>query len=131
MNNGTILMALGAAHTVVGVSPWAFGEQYLEFAGRWFFRVSEGVLEFPLFNGTMRYANFAAFWFSYYGLLLLATGLLLREFEQAQGYAPKSFAWVYLGIVCLGVYMIPLSGMTFLMLPHAAYLFWRAKRQQV
>ena len=81
-----------------------------------------GLFEFPLLNGQMNYANFAAFWFFYYGLLLIPLGVLVNHIENTTQHIPKTFLWTYLGIVLVGVFMIPFSGMTFLMLPHAIFM---------
>ena len=126
-SNGRVLIFLGGMHALFAVGPAAFGEQFAGVAGRFFFQVSEGLLEFPLVGGRMEYANFAAFWFFYFGLLLIPAGLLLDAFERAAGNPPASFVWSYLIVVLVGVYMIPFSGMTFLMLPHALYMLTRAR----
>lgn len=125
--NGKIFLLLGIMHTVLGVSPWAFGKQFVLFSNQFFFKVSEGLLEFPLLNGKMNYENFAAFWFVYFGLLLITIGFLIDFIESQSISIPKIFIWSYLVVVLLGVYMIPFSGMTFLMLPHALYMIFSVK----
>ncbi|UII76247.1 DUF6463 family protein [Flagellimonas sp. HMM57] len=126
--NGKILIFLGIAHTLLGISPFAFGKQFEGFADKFFFKVSNGLFEFPLLNGQMNYENFSAFWFVYYGLLLIPLGILVSYIEEKSGQIPKNFILTYLIIVLIGVFMIPFSGMTFLMLPHAIYmLFQRCK----
>lgn len=124
-NNGKIIVALGLMHTLLGVSPFAFGKQFSSFSTTFFYKISDGLLEFPLFNGQMNYENFAAFWFFYCGLLFLPFGVLIDYAETKTGSLPKSFIWLYLIIILLGIYMIPLSGMTFLMLPHALYMLYQ------
>ena len=123
--NGNILTLLGVLHTLLGLSPFAFGQQFAHFAEQFFFKISEGLLEFPLLNGQMNYENFAAFWFFYYGLLLIPLGRLAHYVEETTGALPQRFIRLYLAIVLLGVYMIPFSGMTFLMLPHALYMLFK------
>lgn len=128
--NGLIFILLGAAHTLLGISPWGFGQQFTDFSSTLFFRISNGILEFPLFGGQMNHETFAAFWFFYFGLLLFPVGLLVRFIEKRYLPLPPSFVWTYLGVILLGVYMIPLSGMTLFMLPHAIYMGYQLRRGQ-
>lgn len=125
LTNGKIVAFLGVSHVLLALSPWAFGEQFKGFAQNGFLKVSEGLLEFPLMDGQMDYEVFATFWFFYFGLLLIPLGLLMDSTEKVMMRLPKSFVWAYLIMVLVGVYMIPLSGMTFLMLPHALYMLYR------
>lgn len=123
ITNGKILIFFGTIHALLGISPFAFGKQFAGFADKFFFQISEGLFEFPLLNGQMNYENFAAFWFFYYGLLLIPLGMIVDHIEKTNGQIPKKFARTYLIVVLIGVFMIPFSGMTFLMLPHAIYIF--------
>lgn len=127
MTNGRILIFFGLMHALFGMTPFAFGQQFGDFSKQFFFKVSEGLFEFPLLDGQMNYANFAAFWFFYFGLLLIPLGILAHHFEETQGQLPRSFVWSYLLVVLIGVYMIPFSGMTLIMLPHALYLLFRQR----
>ena len=125
--NGKILIFFGISHTILGISPFAFGKQFKGFADKFFFKISEGLFEFPLLNGQMDFENFSAFWFVYYGLLLIPLGILVDYIEKTNRQIPKDFIVVYLIIVLTGVFMIPFSGMTFLMLPHAIYMLFEKK----
>ena len=125
--NGKILIFFGISHTILGISPFAFGKQFKGFADKFFFKISEGLFEFPLLNGQMDFENFSAFWFVYYGLLLIPLGILVNYIEKTNRQIPKDFIVVYLIIVLTGVFMIPFSGMTFLMLPHAIYMLFEKK----
>lgn len=129
ITNGKILLIFGILHSLLGISPFAFGKQFSIFAKKFFFKISEGLLEFPLLHGVMHFENFAAFWFFYYGLLLIPLGIVVNFVEKKLGYLPKSFIWTYFIIVILGAFMIPFSGMTFLMLPHAIYMLVQRNRQ--
>jgi len=122
ITNGKILIFFGVIHPLLGISPFAFGKQFYDFASKYFFKISEGLLEFPLFQGQMNYENFSAFWFFYFGLLLIPLGILLNFIESQTKSIPKQFVWSYLIIVLVGVYMIPFSGMTIFMLPHSLYM---------
>jgi len=122
ITNGKILIVIGIAHPLLGVSPFAFGKQFVQFANNYFFKISNGLSEFPLLNGQMNYENFAAFWFVYFGILIIPIGILVNYIEQKNETIPKYFIYSYLIVVLIGVYMIPFSGMTFLMLPHAVYM---------
>ena len=128
ITNGNILVFFGIIHPLLGISPVAFGEQFAGFADKFFFNISGGLLEFPLLNGHMNYENFAAFWFFYFGLLLIPIGILVNHVEKVTGTLPKNFLWAYLMVVLVGVFMIPFSGMTFLMLPHALYMLYQRNR---
>ncbi len=128
ITNGKILVFFGIIHPLLGISPFAFGEQFAGFAGQFFFKISEGLFEFPLLNGQMQYDNFAACWFFYFGILLIPLGLLVHYVEKTTGNLPKNFVWTYLIVVLIGVYMIPFSGMTFLMLPHAIYMLVQQRK---
>jgi len=130
LTNGIRLLYTGIAHFLLGVSPFAFGKQFLEFAKKLFFKISEGLFEFPLLNGQMNYENFAAFWFFYFGLLIIPIGFLIDYIEKTTGNIPSKFIWSYLTVVFIGVYMIPFSGMTFLMLPHAVHMTIQKRKQR-
>ena len=77
ITNGKILIFFGIIHPLLAISPFAFGKQFYNFSNKFFFKISEGLLEFPILNGKMNYENFAAFWFFYFGLLLIPLGVLL------------------------------------------------------
>lgn len=130
ITNGKIFIFFGIIHSLLGISPFAFGKQFAGFADKFFFKISEGLSEFPLLNGQMNYENFAAFWFFYFGLLLIPLGFLVESIEKKNEQIPKNFIWAYLIVVLVGVFMIPFSGMTFLMLPHAVYIFIQRKKQE-
>lgn len=130
ITNGKILIFFGIIHPLLGISPFAFGKQFSGFADKYFFKISEGLYEFPLLNGQMAYENFAAFWFFYFGLLLIPLGILVNYIDKTSGRIPKNFIWAYLIVVLVGVYMIPFSGMTFLMLPHAIYMLFQKNVQE-
>jgi len=68
--NGKILIYTGIAHCLLGISPFAFGKQFSAFSKNYFFKISDGIFEFPLLNGIMNYENFASFWFVYFGILI-------------------------------------------------------------
>lgn len=124
-------MLIGTAHTLLGLSPWGFGKQFSGFFSTLFFRINNGILEFPLFGGQMNYESFAAFWFFYFGLLLFPLGLLVRFMEKQGLLLPRPFVLSYLVVILIGVYMIPLSGMTFFMLPHALLMAWQLRERQL
>jgi len=128
ITQGNSMILLGIMHTLLGISPFAFGKQFLGFSNQFFFQISTGLSEFPLLNGRMNYENFAAFWFFYFGLLLIPFGMLISHIEKTTGILPSKFLWSYLIIILIGIYMIPFSGMTFLMLPHAIYMLLHSKK---
>ncbi len=129
ISNGKILVFLGGSHFLLGISPWAFGKQFSVFSQKLFFKISDGLLEFSLLNGQMNYEHFAAFWFVYFGLLLIPFGMAIDYIEKTSKFIPSALIYVYLLVTLVGVYMIPLSGMTFLMLPHALYMLIKSKKR--
>jgi len=128
--NGKILIYTGIAHCLLGISPFAFGKQFSAFSKTYFFKISDGLFEFPLLNGIMNYENFASFWFVYFGVLIIPIGILVNYIEQTYNAVPRKFIITYLIAVLIGVYMIPFSGMTFLMLPHAIYMLLQGKNRK-
>ncbi|MCK4662083.1 MAG: hypothetical protein KAT68_04415 [Bacteroidales bacterium] len=131
ITNGKILIFFGIIHSLLGISPFAFWKQFLDFANKYFFKISDGLSESPLLNGQINYENFAAFWFFYFGLLLIPIGILVNYIEKENGKIPKNFIWAYLIVVLVGVYMMPFSGMTFLMLPHAIFMLFKSSKKIV
>ncbi|AXT49448.1 hypothetical protein D1818_00920 [Aquimarina sp. BL5] len=129
--NGKILIYTGIAHCLLGISPFAFGKQFSAFSKNYFFKISDGIFEFPLLNGIMNYENFASFWFVYFGILIILIGILVNYIENTHKLVPRKFIITYLIAVLIGVYMIPFSGMTFLMLPHAIYMFYQGRRNKI
>lgn len=123
------MIFFGIIHPLLGISPFAFGKQFLGFAKKCFFKISEELFEFPILNGLMNYENFAAFWFFYFGLLLIPIGILLNYVEITDRQIPKNFIGGYLIVVLVGVIMIPFSGMTIFMLPHAIYMLIQRNKQ--
>lgn len=131
IQQGQVFISLGVLHTCLALSPWAFGDQFARFAKQGGFNVSDGLLEFPIMDGDMNYENFASFWFFYFGLFLVLLGILVNHIEKRGVSLPRTFILGYLTLTGLGTYMIPLSGMTFLMLPHAIFMLAGSKRHQV
>ena len=123
ITNGNILIFTGIMHSLFGITPFAFGKQFASFSSSFFFKISEGLSEFPLLNGVMNYENFAAFWFFYFGLLVIPIGFLFNFIESENKVLSMQFVTSYLIVVLLGVFMIPFSGMTLFMLPHALFMF--------
>lgn len=121
--HGNILIITGSIHSIFGVLPISFGKQFSSFSKQYFFKISDGLSEFPLLSGKMNYENFAAFWFFYFGLLIIPLGILVKHLEKESKQIPFSFVLAYLTVALVGVYMIPFSGMTLFILPHALYMF--------
>ena len=42
ITNGKILIFMGCIHSLLGVSPFAFGKQFSEFLNTFFFKISSG-----------------------------------------------------------------------------------------
>ena len=82
ITNGKILLIFGILHSLLDISPFAFGKQFSIFAKKFFFKISEGLLEFSLLHGVMHFENFAVFWFLYYSLLLIPLGIVVNFVEK-------------------------------------------------
>lgn len=122
VNNGVLLMIIGALHTSLAFSPDGFGYQFDKFYQHHFFRISGGMSQLPAVNGKLDFEASTAFWFFYFGLLLFPLGLLVHALEIKEQRLPMTFTLAYLLVVAVGCYMVPDSGMTYIMLPHALYM---------
>ncbi|MBP1640649.1 MAG: hypothetical protein H6Q17_2232 [Bacteroidetes bacterium] len=117
-----LLILIGLLHVQLALSPDGAGQQFQQMAETFFFKVSKGLDELPIVAGKTNSEIFAAFWFFYFGLLLIPLGLLVHSIEKEGRTLPHYFTIAYLIAVLIGCYMIPNSGMTFIMLPHAIYM---------
>ena len=122
ITNGILLMVIGLLHTQFAFSTGGFQKQMLHFSKSYFFKVSDGMAEFPASVGHTNFENFAAFWFLYFGIFLIPLGLLVHSIERKKQVLPHYFTVGYLVFVLLGCYMVPNSGITIFMLPHALYM---------
>jgi hypothetical protein len=122
ITNGIALIAIGILHTKLVVSSDGCGRQFANFWNTFFFKISGGLNELPAVAGKTNFENFAAFWFFYFGILIIPLGLLVHSIEKDNRSLPQYFTISYLIVVLIGCYMVPNSGMTFIMLPHAIYM---------
>ena len=122
ITNGIIIIIIGLLHTKLAISPDGCGKQINEFAEKGFFMISGGMDEMPAMAGKTNFESFAAFWFFYFGILLIPLGLIVHYVERKNINLPHYFTISYLLFVIAGAYMIPKSGMTFIMLPHAIFM---------
>lgn len=122
ITNGILLIVIGIMHTRFALSAEAFGKQFHEFSKSDFFRICGGLDELPVVVGHTNIEAFAAFWFFYFGILIIPLGVLVHSIEKNNRILPHAFTISYLIVVVIGCYMIPNSGMTFLMLPHGIYM---------
>lgn len=131
ITNGVILIILGLLHTQYAVS--SFGKYFREFSESYFFKISTGADQLPAMTGKTNFESFAAFWFFYFGIFLIPMGLLLHSMEKNKKFIPHSFTISYLTVVLIGCYMVPNSGMTYFLLPHAIYMLVRnyLKRKKI
>jgi hypothetical protein len=132
ITNGILLIIIGLLHTKLVVSADGLGAQFSNFAKTNFFRICGGLNELPAAAGKTNFEVFAAFWFFYFGILIIPLGLLVHTIDKKYKVLPHAFTISYLVVVMIGAYMIPASGMTYIMLPHAVYMlvgnFYKAKR---
>jgi Predicted transcriptional regulator/sugar kinase len=122
ITNGVLLIIIALLHTSLAISPEGGGRQFVNSAKTYFFNISAGRSELPIESGKTDLETLTFFWFFYFGLLLIPLGLLVHQIEKKEGALPYSFTISYLIFVLLGSYMIPNSGMTIIMLPHAIYM---------
>lgn len=122
ITNGVFLIFIGLLHTKLVLSPDGCGKQFQKMSETFFFKISNGPEDLPMVVGKINCETFAAFWFFYFGILLIPLGLLVHSMEKDGKTLPLYFTLVYLIVVLIGCYMIPNSGMTFIMLPHAIYM---------
>ncbi|MCP4130855.1 MAG: hypothetical protein GY754_07720 [bacterium] len=125
ITNGIVLIIIGIMHTNFALSPDAFGKQFREFSKTYFFKISKGAEVLPAMMSATDFETFAAFWFFYFGILIFPMALLVHSVEKDKKILPHSFTISYLIVVLIGAYMIPHSGMTFFMLPHALFMLVR------
>ncbi len=120
--NGILLVIIGMLHTRFALSADGFGKQFQEFSKSHFFYLYKDIDK--LMNGPNRefFESFSAFWFFYFGLLIFPLGVLVHSIEKRHKILPHSFTLSYLVFVIIGSYMLPESGMTYFMLPHAIYM---------
>jgi hypothetical protein len=125
ITNGILLISIGLLHTKLVLSKDVFGVKFEEFSKSWFFKIHRGAAEFPFIPGKMSVSSleaFSAFWFFYFGIVIIPMGMLVHSIEKSGRTLPHYFTISYLVVVIIGAYMIPSSGMTFIMLPHAVYM---------
>jgi len=122
ISNGILLIVIGLLHTRLAVSADGCGKQFATFAQSGYFKISGGLNELPAAVGKTNFETFATFWFFYFGILIFPLGILVHSLEKNHKVLPHSFTISYLLVVALGSYMIPASGMTYIMLPHAIYM---------
>ncbi len=125
VTNGIILIIIGLMHTQFALSADGFGKQFVEFSKSKFFNLFRDLEASRLTAGKELFESFSAFWFFYFGIILIPFGLLLHSYEVKNRYLPNTFTISYLIVVMIGAYMIPQSGMTYFMLPHALYMLLR------
>lgn len=132
ITNGVLLIIISLLHTKLALSDEAFGKQFRQFANSNFFRIHRGIDDLPFTPGKTDLVSFSAFWFFYFGIMIIPLGLIVHYVEKSGKALPLYFTISYLAIVAIGSYMMPASGMTYIMLPHAIYMlifnYTRAKK---
>ena len=122
ITNGILLIIIGIMHTHFTFSSGGFQKQMLDFSKTSFYKISNGMDELPASLDTTNFESFAAFWFFYFGIFVIPLGLLVHSIENKKQVLPHYFTISYLIIILLGCYMVPNSGITVFMLPHALYM---------
>lgn len=125
ITNGVLLIIIAIIHNLTVMVPDSGGTQFSKMAESCFYKVSPGAKLLPIAETKTSFADveiLAIFWFLYFGLLLIPLGLLVHSIERKGGTLPLVFTISYLLFVLAGCYMMPDSGMTFIMLPQAIYM---------
>jgi len=125
ITNGILLIIIGILHTQFALSSDAFGTQFAKFSHSHFYKISTGLDELPAKVGYTNFETFAAFWFFYFGIFIIPLGLLVHSIEKNNQIIPHSFTISYLIVILIGCYMVPNSGLSYLMLPHAIYMLFQ------
>lgn len=135
ITNGILLIVIAIMHTQFALSTDGFGKQFQEFSKSNFFYLFRDMQNFRTVADRTVFEPFSAFWFFYFGILLIPLGLLIHSIEKRYKILPHSFTISYLIVVMIGCYMMPESGMTFFGLPHAVYMlvsnFIKAGKRQL
>ena len=84
LTNGIIIIIIALLHTQFCMSAEAFGKQFHQFSLNWFFKISNGLDELPVEVGKTNLESFSAFWFFYFGILLIPIDLLLHSIERGK-----------------------------------------------
>jgi hypothetical protein len=82
VTNGIILIIIGLLHTQFALSPGGFGKQFSEFSKSKFFYLFHDLENSRHLAGKELFESFAAFWFFYFGIIIIPFGLLLHSFEK-------------------------------------------------
>jgi len=53
-------------------------------------------------------------------------GQAIDRIEKLEGYVPLSMVNTFMAVSVVGAYMIPLSGMTFALIPQGIYMYVRS-----
>ena len=137
ITNGILLIIISIFHTKLALTSEGFGTKFAEFSNSNFYKIHKGLDELPFVSGKMSISSlesFSAFWFFYFGIMLFPLGLLVHSIEKSGRTLPHYFTITYLIIVIIGAYMIPNSGMTIIMLPHAIFMlvinYMRSRKAQ-
>jgi len=128
--HGRLIMVTGLLHILLVVFPGVYGEQFGQFLDSYFFNINNGILDFPIIGGKLQHEEFATFWFFYAGPLMFIYGHLLDEFEKKNGYVPVNISIIFIAVSLIGAYMIPLSGMTFILMPLGIHMYLCSKKHE-
>jgi len=122
ITNGILIIVIGIMHTQFALSADGFIKQFQEFSRSSFFYLFKDMEKLRVIADKSAFESFAAFWFFYFGILLIPLGFLVHSIEKKYKILPHSFTISYLIVVLIGCYMMPESGMTFFMLPQSIYM---------
>lgn len=101
---GRTLVAIGLLHTVFGV---------VAFRSVWEALFQEGLLN----TVNRQPLREAAYWFLFFGFVLLLLGALIDWCEAQQSRLPAFLGWGLLAMTLVGVVVMPISGMWLALIP--------------
>lgn len=116
---GPLLVATGVLHLLVGL---------VSYAGPLGAIVRDGLFNAVVPNpAAPAFDRDAAFWFMFFGVMLLLLGGLVHWAQARTGTLPAFLGWSLLGIGAVGVILMPASGF-WLVFPQAVVVIAVARR---
>jgi hypothetical protein len=116
---GPLLIATGVLHLLVGLMFYV--RPLTAIARDGFFNAVTPDLAAPAFDRD------AAFWFMFFGVMILILGALMHWSQARIGSLPAFLGWALLSLGVAGVILMPLSGF-WLVLPQAVLVLAVARR---
>lgn len=114
---GKTIILIGIIHLIYGFA--VFRDVIFQIISEGFFNT---VQEQPLKN--------AAFWFIFFGFLVVILGFLVNYLERLSIALPSFLGWSLLGVTCLLVAIMPVSGAWAILLPAVGLIYQKQAEQK-